>query len=88
MYWATKALGHHRLDVYGPVTAAGGMAWFVMGGLVWGGCYLIGLCFLLLAPVVVHTAGSQWSPFWFGCLWAAAFLILGWRYWRLGRNPS
>jgi hypothetical protein len=59
-----------------------------MGGHVWGGCYLIGLGFLAAAPLMALDAGSNWSPFWFGCLWTAALLILGWRYWRAGRSPS
>jgi serine/threonine-protein kinase len=86
LFWVTKLLGHHHVELYGQVTAASGLAWFVMGGLVWGGCYVIGLAFLALAPVLAEGAGSNWSPFWFGCLWTVALLVLGWRYWRLGRR--
>jgi serine/threonine protein kinase len=86
LFWVIGALGGDHLSIYGPMTAVSGLAWFTMGGHVWGGCYLIGLGFLALAPVVAQTQGSPWSPFWFGLLWAAALLILGGRYARRRRN--
>ena len=33
--------------MYGAGMALSGLAWFAMGGSIWGGCYLIGLLFLL-----------------------------------------
>jgi hypothetical protein len=59
-----------------------------MGGHVWGGCYVIGLAFLLLAPAMALLAGSAWSPFCFGLLWGAALLVLGRRYWKRGQAPG
>jgi hypothetical protein len=59
-----------------------------MGGHVWGGCYVIGLAFLLLAPAMALLAGSPWSPFCFGLLWGAALLVLGRRYWKRGQAPG
>ncbi len=84
LYWVMRVLDHGHLEVYGVATAVGGLAWFAMGGHVWGGCYLIGGAFLLLAPAVALQAGSPWAPFCFGALWSAALLILGHRCWRLG----
>jgi hypothetical protein len=88
LFWVMQVLNHDHLQIYGVVTAVSGLAWFTMGGHVWGGCYLIGGAFLLLAPVVALLAGSPWSPFCFGALWCAALLILGYRYWRLGRDAG
>jgi serine/threonine protein kinase len=88
LYWTVGALrpDFTHLHIYGPVAAVSGLAWFTMGGHVWGGCYLIGLGFLAAAPVLARYAGWVWSPFWFGVLWAVALLVLGWRYWRPARQ--
>jgi serine/threonine-protein kinase len=88
LFWVLRLLQHSHLQMYGPVTALSGLAWFTMGGHVWGGCYLIGAAFLALAPVMALLAGSIWSPFAFGLLWSAALLILGRRYWLLGEADA
>jgi hypothetical protein len=85
LFWVMHLLNHDHLQIYGVATAVGGLAWFAMGGHVWGGCYVIGLAFLLLAPVMALLAGSPWSPFYFGLLWSAALLVLGLRYWKRGQ---
>jgi serine/threonine protein kinase len=87
LFWVMQVLRHDHLQIYGVVTAVSGLAWFTMGGHVWGGCYLIGGAFLLLAPLIALRAGDPWSPFYFGALWCAALLVLGHRYWKLGRGP-
>jgi serine/threonine protein kinase len=86
LFGVLHILGHDHLHIYGVMTAVSGMAWFIMGGHVWGGCYLIGGVFLGMAPVLALDGGSAWGPFWFGTLWGAALLILGGRYRRLGRK--
>jgi hypothetical protein len=88
LFWVMRVLRHNHLEVYGVATAVGGLAWFIMGGHAWGGCYLIGLAFLVLAPPMALLSGSPWSPFCFGLLWSLALLTLGRRYWKLGRDPS
>jgi serine/threonine-protein kinase len=85
LFWVMRLLGHDHLGIYGVWTAVSGLAWFIMGGYVWGGCYLIGAAFLGLSPVFALFAESKWSPLGFGALWGAALLTMGWRYWRLGR---
>jgi serine/threonine protein kinase len=88
LFWVMQILKHHHLEIYGVVTALSGLAWFTMGGHVWGGCYLIGAAFLLLAPVMALQTGSVWSPFYFGTIWSAALLILGRRYWKLAQKQG
>jgi serine/threonine protein kinase len=88
LFWVMQVLKHDHLHIYGVATAVGGLAWFAMGGHVWGGCYVIGLAFLLLAPAMALLAGSPWSPFCFGLLWGAALLVLGRRYWKRGQAPG
>lgn len=81
--FVTMTLLHHRhLDIYGAATAMGGVAWFAMGGLIWGGCHLLGFMFLLLAPLMALSAGSPWSPCLFGLIWAVSVGMVGHRYWR------
>lgn len=46
----------------------------VLGGQVWGGCYVLALLFLLLAPVL--TCIPQYSPLLFGSLWSLSFCLL------------
>jgi serine/threonine-protein kinase len=94
LFWVMHVLSHNHLQVYGVAAAAAGLAWFAMGGSVWGGCYLIGASFLLLAPALAWMArdaqspGALWSPFAFGVLWSAALVTLGQRYRRLGKEPG
>jgi serine/threonine protein kinase len=88
LFWVMQILHPGHLRIYGVWTAISGMAWFAMGGYVWGGCYLIGAAFLALSPMLALLEGSVWSPFCFGTLWGVALLILGRRYWRLGHAVS
>jgi len=93
LFWVVELLSpgaaHRHFLIYGPSMALSGMAFFVMGAHIWGGCYLIGVGFLLLAPLFAYHGHSEWSiwlPMWFGAVWATALFILGARYWWLGRN--
>src|SRR5262249_49574659 len=63
LFWVMQILEHDHLEIYGVAAAVSGLAWFIMGGQVWGGCYLIGLVFLLAAPGLASISGSSWSPF-------------------------
>jgi serine/threonine protein kinase len=87
-YWALSILGHSHLEVYGVMAALAGLAWFATGGSVWGGAYVLGLCFMIAAPILATHKGSVWSPTWFGALWWAALTLMGLRYWRKGREAS
>jgi hypothetical protein len=80
-----REMGLNHLATYALSTLLSGLAFFVMGGHVWGWCYVIGLCFMLVSPWMAHYRESQWSPAWFGALWGIALLTVGLRYWRMGR---
>jgi len=88
IFWVTRSQGHGHLQMYGAGMALSGLAWFAMGGCVWGGCYVIGLGFLLAAPLMTHFDGSPWAPAVFGAAWGVTLLIVGGRYWRLGRRAG
>ncbi|HKB06057.1 MAG TPA: protein kinase [Gemmataceae bacterium] len=86
VFWVARAQGHGHLEMYGAGMALSGLAWFAMGGSIWGGCYLIGLLFLAGAPVMAYTLdGSPWAPATFGAAWGVTLLVVGGRYRRLGR---
>ena len=58
----------------------------VLGGHLWGGCYLIGGLFAILA--VVLTAIPHLSIVLFGGLWATVFFLLARRYQKQSRASS
>jgi hypothetical protein len=85
IFWVARAHGYGHLEIYGAGMALSGLAWFAMGGSVWGGCYLIGLLYLLAAPAVAYYLdGSPWAPAVFGASWGATLLTVGGRYRWLG----
>ncbi len=89
LYMVIQSEGRDHLDIYGPGMILSGLAWFVMGGLVWGGAYLIGIGFWALAPFVALMGGVEWSPGAFGIVWGVALIITGLRYQKLSRaEPS
>lgn len=79
--------GRDHLHIYGAGMIISGLAWFSMGGLVWGGAYLIGIGFWVLAPFIALMSGSNASPAAFGLIWGLALIITGLRYQKLLKNP-
>ena len=89
VFWVMRAKGHGHLEMYGAGMALSGLAWFAMGGTIWGGSYAIGLLFLIAAPLLTMWMDtSPWAPAAFGASWAIALLVVGARYRRLGRSNS
>ncbi|WP_020471094.1 serine/threonine-protein kinase [Zavarzinella formosa] len=80
MFLVMEAMGHGHLEIYGPAMVLSGMAWFTMGGCVWGGCYVIGLLFLVASPGMTWLNETAWGPGVFGAAWGATLLALGARY--------
>ena len=50
IFWVMRAKGDGHLEMYGAGMALSGLAWFAMGGSIWGGCYVIGLLYMGAAP--------------------------------------
>jgi eukaryotic-like serine/threonine-protein kinase len=89
VFWVMRAKGDSHLEMYGAAMALSGLAWFAMGGSIWGGCYVIGLSFMIAAPLLTVTLDkSPWAPAAFGVSWAVTLLVVGGRYRRLGRANS
>jgi serine/threonine-protein kinase len=61
-----------------------GLAFFIMGGSYWGGCYLMGLSFFALAALMRLCPPA--SPLALGALLSGAIILLGLRLRRLGRE--
>ena len=77
------ALGHNQRESYALFSILAGFGFLVMGVHVWGGGYLVGLVFMIAAPILA--VYSELSPLLFGSLWAAALFLFGSHYWRRGR---
>jgi serine/threonine-protein kinase len=89
IFWVMRAKGDGHLEMYGAGMALSGLAWFAMGGSIWGGCYVIGLLYMIAAPVMTALLDkSPWAPAAFGVSWAVTLLVVGGRYRRLGRANS
>lgn len=58
----------------------------VLGGHLWGGCYLIGGFFAILAVMI--TAFPDYSVILFGGLWSMVFFLLGRRYQKQSRSTT
>ena len=80
---ARMVFGHDHGEVYAFSAALAGFGFLIMGGHVWGGGYVVGLVFMIAAPVLAiyldHAAVA------YGALWAGALTTFGLHYWRLGR---
>lgn len=88
IFWVTKSQGHGHLEMYGAGMALSGLAWFAMGGSIWGGCYVIGLLYCIAAPFMTLFDGSPWSPAVFGVSWGLTLLVVGGRYRMMGSQAS
>jgi hypothetical protein len=74
----------YRGDVLVYSSLFAGMAFFVLGSSYWGGLYVIGGAFFLLALVML--ADLRWALLEFGGLWCASLCLIGLRLRRLGRE--
>ena len=76
-------LGGDQRESYATFAVLAGLGFLVMGGHVWGGGYVVGLAFLVAAPLLaMHT---NLAPVAFGALWAGALWTFGLYYWHRGR---
>jgi|GEM_PF-945879 len=60
------------------------LGFFIMGVHVWGGAYIIGVAFLLAAPLLGRTL--KFAPLEYGILWGISCLTFGGHYCRLARS--
>ena len=79
---ASLVLGHDQREAYASFSVLAGLGFFIMGGHVWGGGYVVGLAFLSAAPVLAHL--RHVAPLLYGALWAGALFAFGIHYRRGG----
>jgi serine/threonine-protein kinase len=70
-----------EFELYPPLAAVTGMAFFILGCSYWGWCYALGLGFHALA--LLMAMDLRWAPLEFGGLWAMTLIIIGIRLRRL-----
>ena len=80
---ALSALENDSRALYAVRSILSGFGFLIMGGHVWGGGYLVGLVFMIAAPIMALYV--DFASLAFGILWAAALLSFGLHYWRRGK---
>jgi serine/threonine protein kinase len=70
-----------QLSLYPYSAVLAGLAFFVMGSHYWGGCYVIGLAFCVLAVLMPFDLAV--APLEFAVLWSASLFTIGIRLRRL-----
>ncbi len=81
-----SARGHEQSESYAYFAILAGLGFLAMGGHVWGGGYLVGIVFMIAAPVLAIF--TDVAPLAFGALWGAALSTFGLHYWRRGQGGS
>lgn len=79
---ARSAFGHDHRESYAFSAVLTGFGFLIMGGHVWGGGYVVGLVFMISAPILA--TDTDVAPLGFGALWAAALFTFGLHYWHRG----
>jgi hypothetical protein len=79
-------LGGDQRESYASFAILAGLGFLVMGGHVWGGGYILGLVFMIAAPLLA--AYTDLAPVAFGALWAGALWTFGLYYWHRGRSAQ
>jgi serine/threonine-protein kinase len=74
-----------ELTLYPTRAVLAGLAFFAMGGSYWGGCYLVGVAFFVLAAIMPWRQ-LYWAPLEFGLVWSAILVSLGVRLRRLAER--
>ncbi len=75
-----------ELILYPTQCILSGLAFFVMGSSYWGRCYAVGLCFFLLALLMVMDL--TWAPIEFGLIWGGTLIAIGLHLRRLGKEAA
>jgi len=74
------------MTLYATMSLVSSVILLVLGGHLWGGCYLIGGFFAILAVMI--TAFPDYSVILFGGLWSMVFFLLGRRYQKQSRSTT
>ena len=84
IFWVMRAEGKGHLDMYAAGVGPERAGLVRDGRLHLGRGYMIGLLYLIAAPLMTQLDGSPWAPAVFGLSWGLTFLAVGLRYRRLG----
>ncbi len=80
---ARSVFGHDQRESYASFTVLAGFGVLITERPAWGGGYVVGIVFMIAAPILAIYADL--APLAFGTLWAGALLTFGLHYWRRGR---
>jgi eukaryotic-like serine/threonine-protein kinase len=71
---------------YEAICGASAVAFFSLGAMFWGGCYLVGVAFLLLIPIM--PLDPRFCPILYGSIWGVVTLLIGSRLRRLAKEQA
>lgn len=71
---------------YEAIAGVSAVAFFSLGAMFWGGCYLVGIAFLLLIPIM--PIDPRFCPIEYGSVWATVTLLIGLRLRRLSKEHA
>ncbi|MGI9328643.1 MAG: serine/threonine-protein kinase, partial [Pseudomonadales bacterium] len=72
---ARSVFGHDQRESYASFAILTGFGFLIMGAHIWGGGYVVGLVFMIAAPLLAMY--TEVAPLVFGVLWAAALFCFG-----------
>ncbi|MFO1001334.1 MAG: serine/threonine-protein kinase [Planctomycetaceae bacterium] len=75
-----------EFNLYAIMSLVSSVILLVLGGQLWGGCYVIGGLFAVLAPTIA--ALPDFAVILFGALWSFVFFQLGRRYQKQSRSTG
>lgn len=75
-----------EFNLYAIMSLVSSVILLVLGGQLWGGCYVIGGLFAVLAPTI--TVLPDYAVILFGALWSFVFFQLGRRYQKQSRSTT
>ena len=81
-----RIVKHPEFNLYAIMSLVSSVILLVLGGQLWGGCYVIGGLFAVLAPTI--TLLPEYAVILFGALWSFVFFQLGRRYQKQSRSTT
>ena len=71
---------------YEAISGVSAVAFFSLGAMFWGGCYLVGVTFLMLIPAM--TIDPRFAPIEYGSVWALVATRIGLRLRKLAKDQA
>ncbi|MFO0925007.1 MAG: serine/threonine-protein kinase [Pirellulales bacterium] len=81
-----STMGRSHTETYPFFAVLAGFGFFVMGTPVWRGGYILGVLWMIMAPLLV--LAPQTAPLWIGSLWFVSLVAFGLYYRHSPKKPT